>query len=304
MKALKIIVFGLLSVIMFLIIVLFEINSWPVGSSISGLVLGFSLPSLWKSIQDLTDTTEWKTSQRKLKRGDFIKDDTIIRISFAYLYRIKIGDKYLLVKNERGTGKDQPVGGVYKLFGNEKIELKNRYKVKDDNKISIDESSRDDYRLRIENRYLRKFVKRFDCKADRERIDNLSREFREELIDKNIVNWNHISYRYCGRHITELHWGKHFQCYELLLADIVELLPTPEQEQDLRNLQNQYSENYRFVTAEEISSLGVNTNSGDLRETIADHSAKILQENEGMLISNSNVGKIYDCELPVTSCNS
>jgi hypothetical protein len=303
-KALKIIVFGLLSVIMFLIIVLFEINSWPVGSSISGLVLGFSLPSLWKSIQDLTDTTEWKTSQRKLKRGDFIKDDTIIRISFAYLYRIKIGDKYLLVKNERGTGKDQPVGGVYKLFGNEKIELKNRYKVKDDNKISIDESSRNDYRLRIENRYLRKFVKRFDCKADRERIDNLSREFREELIDKNIVNWNHISYRYCGRHITELHWGKHFQCYELLLADIVELLPTPEQEQDLRNLQNQHSENYRFVTAEEISSLGVNTNSGDLRETIADHSAKILQENEGMLISNSNVGKIYDCELPVTSCNS
>ena len=304
MKALKIIVFGLLSVIMFLIIVLFEINSWPVGSSISGLVLGFSLPSLWKSIQDLTDTTEWKTSQRKLKRGDFIKDDTIIRISFAYLYRIKIGDKYLLVKNERGTGKDQPVGGVYKLFGNEKIELKNRYKVKDDNKISIDESSRNDYRLRIENRYLRKFVKRFDCKADRERIDNLSREFREELIDKNIVNWNHISYRYCGRHITELHWGKHFQCYELLLADIVELLPTPEQEQDLRNLQNQHSENYRFVTAEEISSLGVNTNSGDLRETIADHLAKILQENEGMLISNSNVGKIYDCELPVTSCNS
>lgn len=304
MKALKIIVFGLLSVIMFLIIVLFEINSWPVGSSISGLVLGFSLPSLWKSIQDLTDTTEWKTSQRKLKRGDFIKDDAIIRISFAYLYRIKIGDKYLLVKNERGTGKDQPVGGVYKLFGNEKIELKNRYKVKDDNKISIDESSRNDYRLRIENRYLRKFVKRFDCKADRERIDNLSREFREELIDKNIVNWNHISYRYCGRHITELHWGKHFQCYELLLADIVELLPTPEQEQDLRNLQNQHSENYRFVTAEEISSLGVNTNSGDLRETIADHSAKILQENEGMLISNSNVGKIYDCELPVTSCNS
>ena len=147
-------------------------------------------------------------------------------------------------------------------------------------------------------------MKRFDCKADRERIDNLSREFREELIDKNIVNWNHISYRYCGRHITELHWGKHFQCYELLLADIVELLPTPEQEQDLRNLQNQHSENYRFVTAEEISSLGVNTNSGDLRETIADHSAKILQENEGMLISNSNVGKIYDCELPVTSCNS
>lgn len=130
------------------------------------------------------DTTNWKTSQRKLKRGRFIEDSTIIRISFAYLYRIKIGNKYLLVKNERGTGKYQPVGGVYKLLGKEKMELRNRYQVKDDNKIPLDRSSRDDYRLRLENRYLRKFVKRFDRKAEREQIYNLSREFREELIEK------------------------------------------------------------------------------------------------------------------------
>lgn len=54
---------------------------------------------------------------------------------------LKLATKYLLVKNERGTEKYQPVGGVYKLAGNEKIELKNRYQVKDDDKISIDESS-------------------------------------------------------------------------------------------------------------------------------------------------------------------
>lgn len=101
-------------------IFLFEIKDWPVGSSLSGIVLGFSLPGLWHSIQDLLDTTNWKVSQRRLKRGGFITDDTIIRISFAYLYRIKISGKYLLVKNERGTGKYQPVGGVYKLKGNEK----------------------------------------------------------------------------------------------------------------------------------------------------------------------------------------
>ena len=228
-----------------------------------------------------------------MKRGDFIKNDTLVRISFAYLYRIKVGNKYLLVKNERGTEKYQPVGGVYKLAGNEKIELKNRYQVKDDDKISIDESSRDDYRLRIENKYLRKFMKRFDRGANRERIDNLSREFKEELIDKSIVNWNCISYRYCGRHITELHWGEHFQCYELLLADIIELLPTPEQESDLRNLMGWPSESYRFATAEEIISLGIDTNSGDLRETIADHTTKIIQENEGKLIKNKSLGKIY-----------
>ena len=197
------------------------------------------------------------------------------------------------MKNERGTEKYQPVGGVYKLAGNEKIELKNRYQVKDDDKISIDESSRDDYRLRIENKYLRKFMKRLDRRANRERIDNLSREFKEELIDKSIVNWNHISYRYCSRHITELYCGEHFQCYELLLADIIELLPTLEQENDLKNLMGQPSESYRFATAEEIISLGIDTNRGELRETIADHTAKIIQENEGKLIKNKSVGKIY-----------
>lgn len=77
--------------------------------------------------QDLLDTTSWKASQRELKRGGFITDNATIRISSAYLYRIKVADKYLLVKNERGTGKYQPVGGVYKLKENEKIELKNRY---------------------------------------------------------------------------------------------------------------------------------------------------------------------------------
>ena len=293
MKVLKVFGYGALSLILIVIIMLFAV-SWPAGSGISGVALGFSLPALKNAFQDLLDTTDWKTSQRKLKRGGFIKNDTIIRISFAYLYRIKIGNNYLLVKNERGTEKYQPVGGVYKLEGNEKIELKNRYKVKDDNKISIDESSRDDYRLRIENKYLRKFMRRFDYGANREQIENLSREFREELIDKSIVNWNGITYRYCGRHITELHWGEHFQCYELLLADVIELLPTPEQESDLRNLMKKNSENYRFATAEEISSLGIDTNSGDLRETIADHTTKIIEENEGKLIKKTGVGKIYN----------
>lgn len=297
MKICKAIVLVVLSMLSVGVILLFEINAWPVGSSLAGIALGFSLPGLVNSIQDLLDTTNWKTSQRKLKRGRFIEDSTIIRISFAYLYRIKIGNKYLLVKNERGTGKYQPVGGVYKLLGNEKLELRNRYQVKDDNKIPLDRSSRDDYRLRLENRYLRKFVKRFDRKAEREQIYNLSREFREELIEKGIISWSQITYRFCGRHMTELHFGDHFQCYELLLADVVELVPTPEQEADLERLVKQQSDIYRFATADEITSLGVDTASGDLRENIADHTLKIIQENEGQLMRISGVGKTYTINL-------
>ena len=255
MKIAKIVFLMILSFVFIGVIFLFEIKKLPVGSSIAGIVLGFLIPGVVNSFQDLFDTTSWKISQRKLMRGGIINDNTIVRISFAYLYRIKINNKYLLVKNERGTGKYQPVGGVYKLLGNEKVELKNRYQIKDDDKIPIDESSRDDYRLRMENKYLRKFVWRFDHKAEREQIYDLGREIREELVEKAIVNWTDISYRFCGRHITELRFGEHFQCYEILLADVLELLPTLEQEADLYRLIKQQSDMYRFATAEEINSL-------------------------------------------------
>lgn len=278
-------------------IFLFEIKGWPAGSSIAGIVLGFSLPGVWHSIQDIFDTTNWKVSQRRLKRSGLITGGTIIRISFAYLYRIKVGDKYLLVKNERGTGKYQPVGGVYKLKGNEKVELKNLFCVIDDNKVSIDKSSRDDYRLRIENKYLRKFVRRFNGKAERERIDNLGRELKEELVKKGVVSWSKITYRFCGRHMTELKFGDHFQIYELLLADVVELMPTAEQEQDLQLLMLQHSDIYRFATAEEIISLGINTATGFLEESIGDHASKTIQENEGKLMKILGVGKIYTVKL-------
>lgn len=297
MRILKGIILFILSLAFIGIIVVFEVKSWPAGSSIAGLLLGFSLPAFRDSVQDMFDTTNWKMSQRKLKRGGFITDNTIVRVSFAYLYRIKIGDKYLLVKNERGTGKYQPVGGVYKFEEDEKLELKNRFQVKDDDKISIDESSRNDYRLRMENKYLRKFIARFDKKAKREKINDLSREFKEELIEKSIVDWSQIKYRFCGRHMTNLQFGEHFQIYEILLADVVELLPTLEQENDLKLLVMQQSDKYRWVTAEEITSLGVNTTTGQLREDIADHTKKILQENEGELIKISDVGKTYTVDI-------
>lgn len=297
MKILKTMGLVIISVAFIGGVLLFEIKKWPVGSSLAGVFLGFSLPALWHSIQDLGDNTSWKVSQRKLERGGVVTDKTIIRISFAYLFRIMVGNKYLLVKNERGTGKYQPVGGVYKLRGNEKIELKNRFQAKDDNKIPIDESSRDDYRLRIENKYLRKFIRRFNRKADREKIDDLSREFREELVGTGIIDWNIITYRFCGRHMTELRYGEHFQIYELLLADIVELLPTAEQEKDLKLLMRDYSDQYCFVTAEEIASLGVNTITGELMEVIGDHTQKIIQENEGQLMRISRVGESYTVYL-------
>lgn len=291
------ILFSILSFVLIGLIVFAETKSVKVLGSVSGIFASFVVEKLFRSIQDLSDTTFWKTSQRKLKRAGIITDNSIIRISFAYLFRIQANGKYLLVKSERKTGKFQPIGGVYKFLGNEKNELTERYKIIDDSKVPIDQSSRDDYRLQITNRHLRAFVKRFDKKANRERLDNISREFREELINKKIVNWNQITYRVCGRHITDLFYSDHFQIYELLLADVVELIPTDEQKTDLIRLMENNSEYYRFATAEEIKTLGVNTISGDMFESIADHSIKILQETEELLTIIPEVGKYFTVSI-------
>lgn len=300
MKVLKLFGIVILSLICFVIIIVFEIQGWPVGSSIAGVVLGISIPALFISFQDLADNTNWKSSQRKLKRGGFIKDSTIIRISFAYLYRIKVGDKYLLVKNKRNTGKYQPVGGVYKFTKNEKKELKNLFHVMDDNKITLDESSRNDYRLRMESKYLRKFVKRFNKSvSSRERIDNVGREFKEELLETGIIDWEKITYRYCGRYISDLRFEEHFQIYELQLFDIVELIPTSEQEQTLLELikHERKRGQYRFATANQITCLGMNIEEGELNEWIGDHTKFTLQENESKLDMMPCAGKLYNVDL-------
>ena len=51
MKILKAVELGGLSLILTGVIILFEYNNWPAGSSLSGIALGFSLPAfcLWKN---------------------------------------------------------------------------------------------------------------------------------------------------------------------------------------------------------------------------------------------------------------
>ena len=154
MKILKFIGIIIFSILCVGVMFISEHKSWVTIGSITGIFLGLAIPEIKSLAEDLTDNTNWKTSQRKLLRGDIVKKDSIVRISFAYLFRIKVGNKYLLVKNERNTGKYQPVGGVYKFTENEKMELKNKFHVIDDDRIPIDKSSKDDYRLQLENRYL------------------------------------------------------------------------------------------------------------------------------------------------------
>lgn len=195
-----------------------------------------------------------------------------------------IDGKYFQVKNARGTGKFQPVGDVYKMHDTEAQYLRQQFYAADDNSTPMDRSSKGDYRLRLKNRYLRKFVKRFDKTKDREKISNLSHEFREELISTGILRgseFDMLAYSECGRHF---HFSEYFQCYELLMADIVELHLTAAQEERFRELMEPPSTKYCFSMSDEIKSLGVKIGTEDLRDTIGSHAKKILVEHMDDLI--------------------
>ena len=82
-------------------------------------------------------------------------------------------------------------------------------------------------------------------------------ENREEMVDTALVNWNEISYRVSADN-SKLEYGKHFQIYELLLADIVELIPTRDQKK-IWNCLCRSNPLKHLCKSAEIQALGINT---------------------------------------------
>ena len=202
---------------------------------------------------------------------------------------LKVDGKYFLVQNAR-TKKYQPVGGAYKLEPKEAQYLSEKIPVEDDDRIPIDTTTIGDYRLYVKNKDLRKFIKRFDKTPYRENINNLSREFKEELFTTNILDrdtFGDLTYKYCGRHITDVEYGNFFECYELLLADIIEVRLTNKQEELFRELMKKTDDQYIFATFNEIKTGGVKHGTSDLKDNIANHAPKILSENSDILINKS-----------------
>ncbi len=262
-----------------------EVNAIPIIPMVGGTIFGLTLPLCAQSVVELSDNEYWKASQRKLERAGILKKDTIIRISFAYLFRIKVDGKYFLVLNNR-TKKYQPVGGAYKFYQEEADYLRDHIPVENDDRIPVDKITERDYRLLVKNKHLRKFVKRFNKTIYRENILDLSREFTEELFASNILDkdaFGALSYKFCGRHMTTIEKSPVFKCYELLLADIVEVQLSELQKELFRNLMKEESDQYCFAKSEEIESFGVKYGTNELEDRIADHTIKILSGNSEQL---------------------
>ena len=185
----------------------------------------------------------------------------LIRFSISYLYRIKVDDKYLLVKGKR-INQFQPVGGVYKRHPESKNQLK-KMGVLDDDSIPIDGASRDDLRVRVPGKNAVPLIKWFDSKEGRE--VSRFREFCEELIATGILskdNFRYIDYNLIETVENGIRFSDHFQCYEYLIADIVELRPTVEQLEELRKLIAVQNPDYIWVDDQSIRRRGYNLSAG------------------------------------------
>ena len=107
-----------------------------------------------------------------------------IRLSIAYLFRINVDGKYLLIKS-RIRNAYQPVGGAYKtLPGSEKIF--SQLGVRPDRVIETENGiAKGDLRVYVKGKNVMAFLDWFKSKEDRE--ISPWREFCEELISTNIL---------------------------------------------------------------------------------------------------------------------
>ena len=289
-------------IVAFVILIYLEVNNeitiYVILIYLATLILEYSTGSLFSNILSLFEGNNWKTSQRKLVKEGKLQPDTKVRISFAYLFRIKIDNYYFLIQNNRSK-KYQPVGGGDKFSEKERDYLSDTFSLEDDDRIPVDEITKLDYRLFVKNKDLRNFFKRFNKTTQRENIEDLSREFIEEIFNSSVLNqsdFGTLTYKYCGRHITQIE-DTVFWPFEILLADIIEIRLTAKQETLFRDLMKKECEKYIFATSKDIKHLGVKIGTHQLRDSIANHTHKILTEKSDVLVDKNKYKKTISIHL-------
>jgi SMODS-associated NUDIX domain len=179
-----------------------------------------------------------------------------VRVSISYLYRIRIGSEYLLIRSSRIPDQFQPVGGVFKRLP-EALTRLNELGVLDDHAMPIDSSSEYDLRVRVRGKNLVDLLRWYESGEGRE--TETWREFYEEMLRPGVVPLEVFPYlltRYIGRYSTGIRWSDHFQCLEYLLAEIVEPELTGPQRQCLETIKGQQTANLLWASEPLIRAAG------------------------------------------------
>lgn len=249
----------------------------------AGALLSFAKPLLTKGATIVWENRDYLELFFKTKYGKYKEKE--IRFSISGLYKIQIPNtnKYLLVSNRRIAGQLQPVGGVYKRFGDDS--LFNKWGYKPDtrkNGLDVDEKSNSDLRFMVNGKSVIDVLKWYENGKEREIEPR--REFIEELIDTEILDsktFQNINQKHIRRYSKNLIWSDFFGCYEILIYDIFELLPNEEQKKSLIELSkqgNDLSKGYAIVSCDDIEQLRFLENDKQIAR-IGQHTKLIINKN-------------------------
>ena len=210
-----------------------------------------------------------------------------IRVSISYIYRIKVVNKYLLVRNTHNS-KYQLVGGKYKFFSEAKPDLE-KLSYSEDNKLGVEGTRKDDIAFFIPVKNLFKFLKWFDSGNNRE-IDHF-REFHEELLESkktatpiisdrelfNVISFRKVKTINTGIRKSPQESG--FNCLEYNQYDILEPIFTLAQEECLKKLAEKGdTTDFKWASGELISTLGFQAYETEKKYGINEHTKWCIEE--------------------------
>ena len=156
----------------------------------------------------------------KIYYQSLIRWNKNIRLSCAYLFRIRYNNKYLLIRGNR-IDQYQPIGGVYKYYDSFNG-LKENLELKDESESHFYENG--DLRLVTTGKHLVKFLDWFDTKKNRE--ITVIRELIEELEPsgisiENLIKQSQVEYLKTVK--EPITFSTHFQMDELKIFEIFEV---------------------------------------------------------------------------------
>lgn len=232
-----------------------------VGIEIILSAAAFALNIIRLNIININNAREYEyKSEYKNKR---------IRLSFAYLIRIRVNNRYLLVKSGHNRQLYGPVGGVYHIERTDYIYYKlgfARDKTPGDSK---------DIRGTILGKNIKKFIKWFNKKEDRETIPN--REFEEEIIKTGIASkelFPKLDFKFIGTHYRGIEYDSFYGVDELCRFDIYELTLNEEQVRYFEKMNK--NKGAILVTSDDIKTFGINDEND--KRSIGSQTIYILEE--------------------------
>jgi hypothetical protein len=193
-----------------------------------------------------------------------------IRISASYLFRIKCHDKYLLIKG-RNIDQLQPVGGVFKVLRRGLGRMR-ELEVREDNNTVKDVMSKDDLRIMLPRKNVYDFLEWFKTRKGRE--TSAWREFYEELIRPGYLPIDEFPYIHVDlirTRQTPIRNSPHFQCDEILIAEIYEPVFNSQQQKAIEALRTDDKyDSLMWVSEAEIRQHRIEPETG-LEIRIAEH---------------------------------